>query len=101
MTKTKSDFHSDAMINCLRNGIKVYPVYFLKSKTIGKDKFSGNNWYLQVDNNGQVKTYPKSIGSGKILRTKKKPKKNTFDWNDAIRKVYEHWNKLLIENDLK
>lgn len=86
------------MVNCLRNGIKVYPVYFAKVQQIGKDKFIGNNWYIQVDNNGKIKTYTKSIGYGTILKSSKNQKKNTFDWTDAINKVYNHWNNLLIKN---
>lgn len=73
------------MIRCLRVGISVYPVRMEKTG----NGFKNRNWYIQVNNNGKITTYPKSLGTGDIIRGKA--------LEEPIKKTYRHWYKLLNE----
>lgn len=90
---------NNAMSNCLKVGIKIYPVHFLKDKKIGKTTYKANNWYIQVDNNVKIKTYSNSIGVGKTLRSYTKKTKSSGgkvnEWCGIIEKLYNHWNELI------
>ena len=89
--------------NCINNGIFIYPVYFENEKNNGKTIYKSNNWYIQVNNNGKLKTYNKSIGTGKTLssHTKKTKYKGSKlnPWGDTINKLYVHWNSLIKKQD--
>jgi len=90
---------NSAMSNCLKVGIKIYPVHFLKDEKIEKTTYKKNNWYIQVSNNGKLKTYSNSIGVGNILRSHTKRTKSSGgkvnEWGGIIDKIYDHWNELI------
>lgn len=74
-----------AMSNCLKHNIKVYPVHI------------SGKWYVEVNNNGTIKTYlQKSIGAGNKLHHKQKEKGD--DWSVAISKTWLHWSNLIDKN---
>jgi len=60
------------MQDCLKHGIKCYPVWF------------NNAWRVQVDNNGEIKTSNKIISKNKILQG--------VDCHDAIANTYKFFN---------
>ena len=75
---------------CLKHGVSVYPVRQQRNQTINGKKFKKGDWYIEVDNNGERKKYPKSVGSGPILKG--------FEYGDAIRKTYDYWFELIQKN---
>jgi hypothetical protein len=88
---------SFAMKTCIDAGIKVYPVYFERSQFVNGTKYLSSNWHIQVDNNGRIITYDKSIGKGTPLMPKK-PKKKEPTWDQCVMKVYVHWAELITKN---
>ena len=62
---------------CHTNGVKIYPVYRLKT----------NTWHVEVNNNGKITTYEKQIKEGKIL--------NGVECQDYIEKTYRYWYELI------
>ena len=50
---------------CLKYGIKAYPIYQNKDEykkgVIAHEK---GNWYIEVDNNGKLTKFKKSVGVG-------------------------------------
>ncbi len=77
--KTRKRKGDSAQAHCVRNGIKIYPV-----------KVNGN-WYIEVDNNGKLKRYPKIIKKKGMLRIK--------HLMNPVTLTYEHWSKK-IEDQL-
>lgn len=73
----------------LKHGVKIYPVYQHNDvKAQGSIVFNKNSWYIEVDNNGQIKRYQKIISTGKILRSTllEKKMKLTIDyWYNKIK----------------
>lgn len=68
---------SDRMRFCIKNGIKVYPVY----------NSSKNTWHIEVDNNGKKTTYEKPIKEGKTLKGE--------ECQEYIEKTYKFWFDLI------
>jgi len=69
---------------CLKNGVSVYPIR--QQRDVYKDKellLQKGHWYVQVNNNGNLKTYPKSLGVGLKLTGKQ--------IGDAIEKTITFW----------
>lgn len=60
---------SDEAYLCIKNGIKVYPI------------FKNGRWFIQVDNNGKLTTIDKSIQQNEI--------------NVSMAKTYIHYAKKL------
>ena len=69
---------------CIKNGIKVYPIH-QKSDFYeeGKLIYEKGNWYIEVNNNGKIIKYIKSVGKGNSL-----PGRNV---ENAIKKTYQHF----------
>lgn len=75
---------------CSKNGVFVYPVRQQKNQNISGKFFKQGDWYLEVDNNGQKKKYPKSVGSGPTLKGS--------EYLDAINKTHKYWAELIKKN---
>ncbi len=68
----------------LKHGVRVYAVYQNNDvKVKGTIVFNKDSWYIEVDNNGQIKRYSKVIGKGKLLRH------NTS--SDKLQLTIDHW----------
>lgn len=71
----------------LSKNIKIYPFYFEKDTIANKKKYLKDNWYVQVDKDGKLTTFTKSIGTGKKIKM--------VDFALPIKKTYEYYyNKL-------
>jgi len=80
---------------CFKNGVFVYPIYFKNQTTIKDIVFDSNSWYIQVDNNGLKKTYPKKIGKGGVLTIC--PKGSYYNYEKAIKETYKFWREKIIK----
>lgn len=67
------------IVRCIRKGLIAYPV----SKN--------RHWYIEVNHNGKIITYDKSIGYGDVLQGKK--------LDEPLRKVYAHWDEKLTNKN--
>lgn len=74
----------------LKHGVKIYPVYqHIDEYAKGELKYSKNNWYIEIDNNGTKIKYSKSIFKGKRLIGEKIIKQidsTVVYWVDLIKK---------------
>ena len=74
----------DPMVVCIRMGIKIYADYQHKDRYVkGVLAYEKDNWYVEVDNNGEITRYRKSIAKGKILKGK--------DALEPLQKTAKHW----------
>jgi hypothetical protein len=93
---------NEHFINCIRNNIKISPVYFSKTQKINAETYKRNNWYIQVEKDNQTVIYNKSIHEGTVLttqkmqrRTKKNKDKDTVNWMEAMNATYKHFSDLV------
>ena len=61
----------------MKNGIKIYPYQDEETK----------EWFIQINNNGKIRTSKNKIGSGSILSSEKS--------GPALKSAYEHYYNLL------
>lgn len=85
----------DPQLFCLKYGVKVYPIYQRINVYVkGKLKFEKNNWYIEVNNNGVITTFKKSICVGMRISGK--------IFEGPIRKTYKHFmNQIKLQNGKK
>lgn len=88
-TKNQSDLGY-----CLKNGVTIYPIrQHRDTYKNGKQILKKGHWYIQVNNNGKLVTYPKSLGTGLRLNGK--------DFATQQEKTITYWAKLIEENKTK
>lgn len=89
---------NNQMSYCFKRGVVCYPKYLTRHTTV-KTSFGGQikewklvegKWYLEVNNNGNIIIYPEPIGNFKKLKGE--------DYYDQLKKVYQHWHKVLTNN---
>lgn len=89
MPRTKSDLGY-----CIDNGVTVYPIR--QKRDVYKDGkliLQKDHWYVQVNNNGNLKTYPKSLGVGGRLSSKQSAY--------PLQKTIEYWAKKIEDSKTK
>ena len=75
------------MSNCIKHKITVYPRYLNRKQTINRKTYIGDNWYVEVDNDGQKTLYEKSIGKGNRLNYDKNQKAQ-----ESVLKTWKYWS---------